>query len=77
MRARSADFGEVEWYAAVGCAATALYLKSVFDFLFGTDLEIVINVDSSTAKAIGARQGLGKVRHLGTGHFANKSVQAS
>ena len=56
--------GESEWYAAVSAAATGILVKGVLEFLTQRELNFRIKVDSSTAKAIGQRQGVGRLKHL-------------
>ena len=55
--------GEAEYYALVKAAAEALGMQSLARDL-GWDLRIRLWVDSTTAQAITARLGLGKVRHM-------------
>ena len=55
--------GEAEYYAVVRAAAEALCMKSVMTDL-GWHADITIWIDSSAAKAIASRVGLGRVRHM-------------
>ena len=55
--------GEAEYYATVSAAAEALGFRSLMKDL-GIDLKIRIWTDSSAAKSIASRTGLGKLRHL-------------
>ena len=55
--------GEAEYYAAVKAAAEALAIQRVAAEL-GWQLGIRIWIDSSAAKSISSRIGIGKVRHL-------------
>ncbi len=55
--------GEAEYYVLVKAAAEALGIQALAADL-GITLKIRIWVDSRTAKAIVARMGLGKVRHM-------------
>jgi hypothetical protein len=55
--------GEAEYYAMVKAAAEALGMQSLARDL-GYDLRVRLWVDSTTAQAIVARLGLGKVRHM-------------
>ena len=55
--------GEAEYYAMTKCAANGLGLQSLMTNL-GVDAKLRILTDSSTGKAISARRGLGKVRHM-------------
>ena len=55
--------GEAEYYSAVKAAAEALAIQAVAREL-GWEVKIRMHVDSSAAKAIASRIGLGKIRHL-------------
>ena len=55
--------GEAEYYALVKAAAEALGVQAVAKDL-GWDMSIQIWVDSSAAKGIASRVGLGKLRHM-------------
>ena len=55
--------GEAEYYALVRAASEALGMKSIMHDL-GWDCKIRLLVDSSAAKSIASRTGLGKLRHL-------------
>ena len=57
--------GEAEYTALVRAATEALGMQSAACD-FGVNLSIEIGVDSSTAKSIASRSGVGKVRHLET-----------
>jgi len=56
--------GEAEYYALVRAASEALGMQSIMRDL-GWDCKIRLLVDSSAAKSIASRTGLGKLRHLG------------
>eukprot|EP00972_Heterocapsa_arctica_P027285 4010526-Heterocapsa_arctica.AAC.1 len=56
--------GEAEWYSQVTRASEALHLQHVMQFLLDVPIGIELWTDSTSAKAIGVRQGVGKVRHL-------------
>ena len=56
--------GEAEWYAACSTVAEALHLRCLLDF--GHPGSIWLYVDSTAAKGIGQRQGVGRLRHLAT-----------
>ena len=60
---RALSSGEAEYYALIKAAAEGLGMQSIARDL-GFDLVIRIWVDSSAAKAIVSRIGLGKVRHM-------------
>ena len=55
--------GEAEYYALVKAAAEALGIQALAKDL-GLEMKIRLWVDSTAAKAIVARIGLGKVRHM-------------
>ena len=55
--------GEAEYYAMVRAASEALGMQSVMRDL-GWEATIRLWVDSSAAKSMASRIGLGKVRHL-------------
>ena len=55
--------GEAEYYALVRGSAEAIGLQSILGEL-GWDLKVEVRVDSSAAKAISSRVGLGKTRHV-------------
>ena len=55
--------GEAEYYAIVRAAMEAIGLKSIMEDL-GWQASIRLWVDSSAAKSIASRVGLGRVRHL-------------
>ena len=55
--------GEAEYYAMVRAAAEGIGMQSIMKEM-GWDAEIRIRADSSAAKSIASRIGLGKVRHM-------------
>ena len=55
--------GEAEYYGMVKGAANALGISGVFRDM-GIQHKIVLYTDSSAAKGISSRRGLGKVRHI-------------
>ena len=55
--------GEAEYYGGVSLAAEALHMKSVMKFI-KMPVRIRLRLDSSAAKAICQRVGVGRVRHL-------------
>ena len=55
--------GEAEYYALVRAASEALGMRSIMNDL-GWDCKFRLLVDSSAAKSIASRTGLGKLRHL-------------
>ena len=55
--------GEAEYYGCVKAASVALGMRAMYND-FGQKVNIHVNTDASTAKAIATRKGLGKVRHM-------------
>jgi len=55
--------GEAEYYAMVRAAAEAMSMQSIMKDM-GWEAKITVWVDSSAAKSIASRIGLGKVRHM-------------
>ena len=64
----SLSVGEAEYYALIKAAAEGLGIQSLAKDM-GYDLKVRIWVDSTTAKAIAARIGLGKVSHMEVKHL--------
>ena len=62
----SISSGESEFYAAVKGTATVLGQKSIAQDLGGGEMELRIEIDSSAAKTMSLRRGLGKARHIET-----------
>jgi len=60
--------GEAEYYAVVKAAAEALGMQSLAADL-GWAVDVRIMVDSSAAKAMASRAGLGRVRHMEVRHL--------
>ena len=57
--------GESEYYALLRASAHALGVKAMLqDWGYGVGLDIHVRCDSSAARGIAARQGLGKMRHV-------------
>ena len=59
---------EAEYYAALKGASCALGFKAMLADL-GIDSKIILYTDSSAARGIIHRAGLGKLRHLETGYL--------
>ena len=57
--------GVAEWYAVVTVTAEALSLKGLLE-RYGLKVHLVVHTDSSSAKALGHRIGVGKLRSLET-----------
>ena len=55
--------GEAEYYGCVKAASVGLAMRAMCND-FGQDINVRVNTDASTAKAIVTRKGLGKVRHM-------------
>ena len=54
---------EAEYYGGVSMSAEALHMQSVMGFL-GMPTQIRLRLDSSAAKAVAQRSGVGRIRHL-------------
>jgi hypothetical protein len=54
---------ESEYYGACAVAAECLYVRTILEF-WGYTPGIELQIDASSAIAIGSRHGLGKVRHM-------------
>jgi hypothetical protein len=63
QKARTLSSGEAEYYAMVTGCAEGLGLQSLAEDL-GWRVEVRIWTDSSAAKAVASRRGLGKLRHV-------------
>ena len=60
--------GEAEWCSQVALASEGLHMKIIIEFLlFDKKVGYSQYTDSTAAKAIGGRQGSGKLRHLECG----------
>ncbi len=55
--------GEAEYYASVSAASEGIYIKQVLQHA-GFEVRMVLLMDSSAAKGICKREGVGKIRHL-------------
>ena len=55
--------GEAEFYGMVKGSSNALGIKGTLDDM-GVEVSIDVHTDSSAAKGIASRRGLGKVRHV-------------
>ena len=62
------NFGEAEYYAALKGASAALGFQSMLKDL-GMEVAVTLFTDSSAARGIIHRAGLGKLRHLETGYL--------
>ena len=59
--------GEAEYYAAVKGGSFLLGFRSLLeDFGISTKLNLIVKTDSSAAKGMRSRRGLGKQRHIST-----------
>ena len=55
--------GEAEYYGIVKGASSGMGLTSVLQDL-GHKVNVVVHTDSSAAKSLSSRKGLGKARHI-------------
>ena len=56
--------GESEYNAAVSGAVDALLIRDAVEFVFHETVAIHLLLDSSAARGIAARQGVGRLRHI-------------
>ena len=63
QKSRALSVGEAEYYAIVTGCAEGLGLQSLLQDL-GWKTKVKMRTDSSTAKAVSSRRGLGKLRHV-------------
>ena len=56
--------GEAECYAAVSSSCDGIYLKRCLEFCSGLEVTLKLLLDSSSARQILARSGVGRIRHL-------------
>ena len=66
QRSVTLSSAEAEYYALTGAASEALGLQEAARFLTGDLVELKAFTDSSSARAIAARQGVGKIKRLAT-----------
>ena len=59
--------GESEFVAIVGGASEAIFMKQIGEFLMEVKINIKSRSDSSAARSMCSRQGIGRVRHLDCG----------
>ena len=57
--------GEAEYYGVVRGACESIGIRSIAEDM-GSNVQIVLHTDSSAAKGIASRKGIGKVKHLDT-----------
>ena len=63
QKARALSSGEAECYAIVTGSAEGLGVQSLAIDL-GWSFRVIVHTDSSTAKSVAARRGLGRMRHV-------------
>ena len=63
QRTRALSVGEAEYAAMVSGCAEGLGLQALMKDL-GWEAKVVVKTDSTTAKAVASRRGLGKLRHV-------------
>ena len=59
--------GESEYVAMVGGCSEGLFLKHCWKFLTNEDLGMICRSDSSAARALAGRVGVGRTRHIAAG----------
>ena len=55
---------EAELHAIVSSASDGIYIRAVLEFGVGTKVDHYIFTDSSSARQLVTKRGVGKVRHL-------------
>ena len=55
---------EAELHAIVSSASDGIYIRAVLEFALGTEVDHYICTDSSSARQLAMKRGVGKVRHL-------------
>ena len=63
QRGRSLSSAEAEYYAIVTGTAEALAVQALAEEM-GWNMSVRVHTDSSAAKAVASRRGLGKLRHI-------------
>ena len=56
--------GEAEYVCMVGGASEAMFLQHCWFFLSGKQCKVICRSDSSAARSLASRLGIGKIRHL-------------
>lgn len=75
QKAIALSSGEVEFTAIVGGCSEALFVKNVVELMTQMTAKVKARSDSSAARSMTARQGVGRVRHLDSGMmWAQKKV---
>ena len=67
QRAIALSSGESEYVAMVGGRSEGLFLKHCWKFLTNEDLEMICRSDSSAARALAGRVGVGRTRQIAAG----------
>eukprot|EP00913_Durusdinium_trenchii_P019597 g18422.t1 len=67
QKAIALSSGEAEFTAIVGGCSEALFVKHVVEFMTGDTTMVKARSDSSAARSMTARQGVGRVRHIDSG----------
>ena len=67
QRAIALSSGESEYVAMVGGCSEGLFLKHCWKFLTNEDLDMICRSDSSAARALAGRVGVGRTRHIAAG----------
>ena len=62
--------GEAEYYGLTKAGCVGIGMKSLYgDFMIDTTMEVHLHTDSTAAKGIASRRGLGKLRHIEVQYF--------
>ena len=67
QRSIALSSGESEYVAMVGGCSEGLFLKHCWQFLTEEDVDMVCRSDSSAARSLAGRVGVGRTRHIAAG----------
>ena len=60
----SLSSGESEYVCMVGGVSEGIFVKALYEFITGVPCKLVCRTDSSAARGMAGRQGVGRVRHM-------------
>ena len=64
QKAITLSSGEAEYMALTATTSEAIHIKNMWEYMTRADANLVARTDSSVARAISSRQGVGRIRHL-------------
>ena len=64
QKAITLSLGEAEYMALTATTSEAIHIKNMWEYMIRADANLVARTDSSVARAISSRQGVGRIRHL-------------